>query len=308
MARFYATFDHTTVPSLEAKTSGNYYDPRFIGADATAGGILKTNLLASQSALSSTIYAQLDDANENGALGVVIPRDALTITSTALSWSNAYTTGSAVWQSDPKNRPNTRDILISNSDPNLLAVSPTDSGNVLKGTYDNASAALSYILSYETRETGSLGIANGPYGRLGQNPSRTLFSVWSAHDLSYIGWDDFTPGTPQDIIATATSSTEITGSNYTVSIPISWKTQYNTDSAGSGLLSATVSDGFNTFTLVSQSVAVGLNSFTWNVFNMPGSTYTLTEVSLCFVDPIITSHTGSSRVETNLFSFQMPAI
>jgi hypothetical protein len=306
MARFYATFDHTTVPSLEARTTGNYYDPRFIGSNSTAGGILKTNLLASQSALSSTIYAQLDDANENGALGVVIPRDAITFSSTNLSWTNAYTTGSAVWQSDPKTRPNTRDILISNSDPSLVAVSPTDSGNVLIGTYNSASAALMAVIG-EIRDTGSLTTGNGPYGRLGQNPSRTLFSVWAAHDLSYIGWNDFTPGTPQDIIATATSSTEITGSDYTISIPISWKTEYTADNSGAGLLSATVSDGSNTFTLVSQSVAVGLGTFTWNIFNMPGSTYTLTNVSLCVVD-ITTNHTGSSRVETNLFSFQMPAI
>jgi hypothetical protein len=323
MARFYATFNHETVPSLEAKTSGNYYDPRFIGPVSGSGSVLQQGLLASQSALSSTVYAALEDVNKNGALGTVIPADVITLASTTLAWTNVYTTGSAVWQSDPKNRPNTRNILVSNGDPNLIAASPSDPGNVLRGTYDSASLALSNVLA-DIRDTGSLTPGNGPYGRLGTNPSRTLFSIWSAHDLNHIGWDDFTPGQVQVFTASPRANNsgvfqldfdagsvanglmvELSGGSIIddLIIRFDWKNQFLADLAGDSILDASATPAGGTAnTLSGFNPGQGIIQYDWNLGTgaqlstpvAPGRQITLNSAEVKFKDATIPAHTGIS--------------
>lgn len=191
MARIYAKFDHGTEPGLEALTTGNFYERRVIGAN-TSSFTLRAVLIASRSALSTAMYAQLDDVNKDGSRGVIIPADVITSGSGNLSWTNVYTSSIAgvVWPSDPRVRP-TASILSTNS--NVGPANPVDGGTILIGYYHSASAALNDIIQSNILDQRFSYINCGPYTRLGYNASRTLHSIWHDHDLTYFAWDDFTP-------------------------------------------------------------------------------------------------------------------
>jgi hypothetical protein len=175
MARWYATFDNTTNAGLET----SYYERVAI----SGGSTLKANLLSARSALSAAVLAQLTTANQNGASGIVVPTDVITRGGGNLSWTNVYTNAAAIWPSDPSVRPTTQ-ILSSNSTP----VSPTDGGTITDSLYTTGVTALE---SCFTAMTGG-----GPRARLGVNPWRTLASIYHDHALTYLAWDDYTPGQP----------------------------------------------------------------------------------------------------------------
>jgi hypothetical protein len=338
MARFYATFDHTIVSALEAQTTGNFYDPRFIGANSSLGTAHQIIISGARADLSAAMLAQLDANNHNGSSGVVFPSDGIAFTGGNLTWSNAFTTGSAVWQSDPRVRPNTRNILISNGDPNLLASSPADPGSINQGYYYSASAALMNALN-DIRETGSLSTGYGPYGRLGTNPSRTLFSIWNSHDLSYIAWDDFTPGQVQSFTAaprangagvftidfnagSVTNGLMVESGVDDVSIRFNWTKQYLADLAGDSILNASATPaGGSAYTLSSYNPGQGVLQYDWNLGNAsalssataPGKELTLNSADVRFKDAVIPAHTGieasiSSNVIATVLRVQQKSI
>jgi hypothetical protein len=177
MARFYAAFDNEGITALEAINASNCYQRVAI----SNGSTLKSALVSTRSALSSAALAQMDAANRDGSLGIVVPRDAVTRSGGNYSWSNLYTNSGAVWPSDPRIRP-TSEILIAGSTP----VSPTDAGTIDESLYTNAQTAVENVLSAMT--------GGGPRGRIGLNPFRTMASIWHDHDLTFFAWDDFTPG------------------------------------------------------------------------------------------------------------------
>lgn len=221
MARWYAAFGHSSIPTQE---TDRYANPRFIGANSTAGNQLKSDLISARLALSNAVYAQLETANINGALNVTIPRDVITLDGSNLSWTNLYTTASAAWQSDPSVRLNTREILVSQGNANLVALDPADPGTISRTTYDTATSVLSSIMS-EIRQTGSLSTGFGPYAVPGLNLSRTIFSIFIPPSIDFVGWDDFTPGQIQGTDAVRpfymwfdNGSTEIIGGRVTVNI------------------------------------------------------------------------------------------
>ncbi len=83
MARFYAVFDPSTTAAIG--NSPYFYEKRYIGANAgtssqlsASAALLRNGLMASQSILSTEMYAQMDSSNEDGSKGIIIPYDSLT--------------------------------------------------------------------------------------------------------------------------------------------------------------------------------------------------------------------------------------
>lgn len=279
MARFYATFNNSTVSALEAASGSNYYQRKAF----TNGTTLQTALVNARAALSSAVYAELTAGNRDGTLGRVIPVNAFTLDGSNLSWTNLYTNSAAEWPADPRVRP-TAQITIANS----TAVSPSDGGVVSQSLYTDATTALGNALA---------GIADGgPNGRIGLDPWRTLASLWHDHDLTYFAWDDFTPGTPQNITVGNLSS-QSASSSFSVTLP--WTQEYLADLAGSVRLFGRLdrSDGGGSqFTVFANNVIVsagsGSASYTVTGGTLPAGQYQLT-YRATFRDATITTHFGS---------------
>jgi hypothetical protein len=188
MARFYATFDNSTNNSLEA----SYYG-RIV---MNNGSTIKSNLLSTRDSLSSAVYAQMNSGNISGSTGVVVPGDVVTRSGGNYSWSNLFTNSAAIWPANPAVRP-TQQILSENSTP----VQPSDDGTFSDSTYVSAQSAVEAALT---------ACANGgPRARLGVNPFRTLASLHHDHDMTYIAWDDYTPGQPGSAEINVTSTNVI---------------------------------------------------------------------------------------------------
>jgi hypothetical protein len=190
MARWYASFDNEEVEGREAAASDGYYERVAI----STGSTLKAALISTRAALSSAAYGVINTGNQDGSLGIVVPPDVVTRGGGDYSWSNLYTNTGAVWPSDPRTRP-TAQILSSNSTP----VSPTDAGTISDTLYTDAVTALENCFTAMT--------GGGPRARIGFNPYRTLASIFHDHALTYLAWDDFTPGTVQSFTVTGLGST-----------------------------------------------------------------------------------------------------
>jgi hypothetical protein len=206
MARWYATFNNTDNATLQADF--------FQRVTITNGTTLQANLISTRSALSTAALAQLNVANRDGSLGIVVPADVITRSGGNLSWTNVFTNTAAVWPSNPRIRP-TAQILSTNSTP----VSPTDSGTITDTLYTNAQTAVENCLTSMA--------GGGPRARLGVNPFRTLASVWHDHNLTYLAWDDFTPGQPTALTINVSNTLVI------VQWPIAGSYQYPADALAS---------------------------------------------------------------------------
>jgi len=303
MARIYAKFDHGTEPGLEALTTGNFYERRVIGAN-TSSFTLRAVLIASRSALSTAMYAQLDDVNKDGSRGVIIPADVITSGSGNLLWTNVYTSSIAgvVWPSDPRVRP-TASILSTNS--NVGPANPVDGGTILIGYYHSASAALNDIIQSNILDQRFSYINCGPYTRLGYNASRTLHSIWHDHDLTYFAWDDFTPGTPQSLGASASPSTQYLEGTDTLIVTMSWTPEYVSDRAGKTHITASFIRQDNSAVVASlsdQQITNGDISYAWAI---PGSSFSTIPyvydviTSASFRDAVITTHQGPTAQVKN---------
>lgn len=179
MARFYSTFDDSSVAALEAINAANAYQRVLM----PSGSSLKSALLSARSALSTEAYNVINAGNRDGSLGIVVPSNVVTRISPNYAWSNLYENPGAVWPADPRVRP-TAPIL--STDPASTAVIPTDEGTIPDSFYTNAQTAVENVLAGMT--------GGGPRARIGLNPYRTLASIWHDHAMTFFAWDDFTPG------------------------------------------------------------------------------------------------------------------
>lgn len=211
MARFYARFDSGSagwVGELDFRTFLNlpgtepygFFERRYIAQGSASAALLRTGLIASRSAVSVDMYNELDSVNQNGALGIYFPPDTLQVTNGVLTGS-AYTSSVVGVVIPPISsgsvgyllRPT--ESILSTQTTLVKQTVPLDSASVTYDVYLSASQAVRTVL--DSIHSGSDTSTNrGPYSRLGNNPSRTLHSIWHDPDLQYFAWDDFTPGKP----------------------------------------------------------------------------------------------------------------
>lgn len=309
MARFYSTFSGTPFAGTDIAedSSGN----RYTYSAMTGGTTLKTNLLNARTALSAQFYADLDDQYENGNDKWVIPSNDYTRAAGTFAASNIYKNDFAQWQSDPKVR-------------SFATTEPV--GTITIGNSNTQTAqSISFADSYYTDATSALdaalvAIANGgPTGRATNKPLQTLASLFHDHDMTYLAWDDFTPGVPQSLtLGTVTS--DATGGSFdlatypllSISIPMSWAHQYLADKDGSALITATVtnnSNGSETTTITDVGTDFW-NSETWVLqpgsYGLDAGTYTLT-YTVRFADATFNTSYGavsSTFTASNAFTLE----
>jgi hypothetical protein len=292
MARFYATFDNSTVSALE-DPSTTY---RFQRKAFTNGSTLKTALVAARLAISDAFYAQIELVNRNGSNGVVLPSNAIGIGGGNLSFTNLYTNPGAAWTSSPRVRP-TEQILTGSAGTN--PVSPTDGGSISASLYTDAATALGNALA---------GIADGgPNGRLGLNQWRTLASLWHDGDLSYFAWDDFTPGEPQNILNPAnTVSGTATGGNGQVVMQFDWDEEYPADLDGNIVIQGSINGPVAFTKSFYAEVAASLGTTTITVTDIDESGLFDIVGSAQFYDYTITTHAGALASFTFNDAFTIP--
>lgn len=284
MARWYSSFDNSTIAGVEAATNGN----RRQRLTMTNGAVLKAALLAARTALSNAVYAQIDAANENGAAGVTIPVDGYSRGGGNLTWSELYTNAAAVFNADPRIRP-TGSILVAGS----TLVTPSDPGSITESLYTDAQTALQNVLAGIATIAGGSG--NGPYSRIGQNPWRTLASIFHDDAMTYFGWDDFSPGQPTTFTTTPPASQPAASA---LNITFNWANEFPADLEGATRLNLLLSrnGGGSSVNLTNQIVAAGTLSYLWTI---PGGTLTAGTYTLdsggSFRDATITTHFGTSR-------------
>jgi hypothetical protein len=275
MARFYATFDGTTNTDLQ--------DLFYQQVAISSGSTLRTALLTTRQALSDAAYAVMDAGNRNGTLGIVVPPDVVTRSDGNYSWTNLFTNTGAVWPSDPRVRP-TAQILSTNSTP----VSPTDAGTISDTDYTNAQTALENCFTAMT--------GGGPRGRIGLDPWRTLASIFHDHALTYLAWDDFTPGQVQGLTVSGL------GSAGSYQATAAWTDyQFANDENPSGAIRVLMSmTGPELYTFDSDWITPPLGkSVTW-ILPSPqpiAGTYTL-EANVRVRDAVISGHVGTQAFAT----------
>jgi hypothetical protein len=288
MARWYASFDNSTVAAREAAASDGYYER----VNISNGSTLKTALLSTRQALSDAAYAEINAGNRDGSLGIVVPPDVVTRGGGNYSWTNLYRNTAAIWPSDPRVRP-TAQILATNSDP----VSPTDAGTISDTLYTNAQTALENCFTAMT--------GGGPRGRFGLNPWRTLASIFHDHNLTYLAWDDFTPGTVQSFTVTGLGGT----TNFVAAL--TWGSWQFPNDANTGntvdiavTLTRTDGGGSQTYT-ENRTLTAGTypTALAVNVAfpTVVAGTYQLNAL-LTITDAVIGTHVGTAAtaVETNV--------
>jgi hypothetical protein len=267
MARFYATFGNTTNSALEAASGSNWYQRKAF----TDGTTLRNALISARTALSSAVYGQLDAVNRNGAAGVYWPVGSFSIGGGNLSWTSIRKTTAAEWPSDPRVRPTA---------PLTDGTTVTDGGTVTASLYTDAITALGNAFA---------GIADGgPYGRLGLNQWRTLASIWHDHDLTFLAWDDFTPGQVQTL-----STAEVGGAG-SYAVTVQWVNyQFLNDENSTGKIRVQASlAGANNYSYDSGLIAPPSTKLvTWNSTPIAG-TYTL-EAFVQVFDATISTHGGT---------------
>jgi hypothetical protein len=202
MARFYAKFDSGSagwVGDLDNISGNGCFTRLRIAASSASAALLRNGLITSRSALSTDIYADLDAANQDPSKGIYFPPNGpppsgpfSTDSSTFVSWSTAYTSSVAgiVIPADYRTRPTAS--ILSTQTTLVGPTNPQDPVGASYTTYFSASVAVKAVL--DVIQTGA-GTVTTPFTRPGENPSRTLHSIWHDSNLQYFAWDDFTPGT-----------------------------------------------------------------------------------------------------------------
>lgn len=172
MARYYSTFDNSTVSALEVAVAGNAH----LRVAMSGGAGLKADLITQRAALDSAVRPQLTSVNNDGTRGTVVPSDALVRGGTDTT-ADLYTNPDAVYNSDPSIRP-TADITVAGSTP----VSPANPLTIPNSTLDAARSAVNAAVT-----------AAGVYSRLGVDAAKTLRSLYLDLAMTYFAWDSFTP-------------------------------------------------------------------------------------------------------------------
>lgn len=279
MARFYAPFD----PNYTNGTLiGSGHNKRWIaGGDSASAATVRNGLIASRSALSGQMLAQLNAANTfvTPTRGIIIPSDGITFSAGNLSWNNVYS-GSIrglKYEEDPSVRISQS---ISVNDTNIIgAVTPADPGSILQGYYYSASAAVDETLRLLifSASGGSLTLG-GPYQRPGNYPSRTLHSVYHDYQLTYFAWDDFTPGAPREAATTTPASSNINNTYWysnPFDITLNWSNsnyEFLNDANSVPIVNLTiVTESISGTTTVTSSGDIvtfaGANQYIWNIPN-----------------------------------------
>lgn len=303
MARIFSVLSGSTPTTLVT----DYFDSRSI-----SNGISKrSGLIASRSAVSTDIYSELDLVNQDGGKGIYFPPDLLQTVGSLLSGSaytssvdgiripttNTYGTGTINYSKRPT-------ASIVSTDTTLVTPTvPLDSADVINNVYLSASNAVKIVLDSITD--------GGPYGRPGNNPSRTLHSIWHDPDLGYFAWDDFTPGAPaQDTPTLNGGLTCANAPNFTIQpiIRVYYTKEYANDfnpntkmdiyikyvstnggstqydgAVGMDISGSGTSGNFRYLEVSSAFLSAGTDNVTIS-YDM--------EVSMSFYDPIITSSRG----------------
>jgi hypothetical protein len=294
MARFYASFDNSTVSSIEAGTTDNFYQR----LSMTNGSTIKSALVSARDALSAGMYAQLDTVNKNGLLGTTVPTNGYTISGGNFSGSptnTVYTNSNAVWQTDPRAVRTTTSTVTNITVANSTAVSPLDPYSFSSTLYTNATTAVQNMLSAISPPSGFSG--NGPYARIGLDSFRTLASIWTDHALTFVAWDDYTPGTVQSLTAVPFG----TAGAFTVTA--SWLNyQYSNDENQSGKVRVQMSlgstTGGNNYSFDSGLITPPLTKeVQWN-FAPTADSYLL-NVFVIVYDAVIPAHAGTAASVLN---------
>lgn len=289
MARFYAQYQNSDVTALHAIDVANCYNR--VGMNTTNAGTARTSMLNTRATLSSSFYSSINVGNRNGTLGIVVPANAYTNNGTTFSGANLYTNTAAIWPSDPRVRP-TAQIVIANS----TAGSPTDNFSAPTSEYNAARTA---VQDYFAAVTGSPG---SPYARIGLDPWRTLASIWHNHDLTYMAWDDFTPGQMQSYTVSLISGVG-EPEQLRFSGTFQYRNDYNPDARVELIASLVGPSTYNLNTLVTPTGSTF--QFDWLPNNpnsvTPGS-YTLSS-TVRVRDPVITTHFGNVASYPNSYNF-----
>jgi len=197
MARFFAVMSGSA-PSLA------HHNQLTFPTDIDSGS-LRLGLIASRSALSTDIYAELFLENRDGSKGIYFPPDLISQTAVVGQvTASAYTSSrdGIVIPSDFSIRPT---ASVFSTDPLVTPTVPLNRVSASLVTYQSASKALEDTLK-SINPVPPFGFPGGPYSRFGLNSSRTLHSIWHDPDVRYFAWDDFTPGKLQSLAITRTSA------------------------------------------------------------------------------------------------------
>lgn len=229
MARWYARFDSGSNGWTSALDNTNgaegYFSRLRIGANSASGALLRDGLIASRSALSSDVYEDLDPVNQDGGKGTYFPPDSGPFSSnysTFASWSSAYTSSIQGIVIPSSNTYGVADSInyskrptgsVSSSTAGVVVANPIDPVGVSYTTYFSASQAVRTVVA-DNIQTGN-GTLTTPFTRVGNDASRTQYSLWHDPDLQYFAWDDFTPG------AIAGKVTHSIGPNSPLGCPVS---------------------------------------------------------------------------------------
>jgi uncharacterized membrane-anchored protein len=281
MARFYAPFN----PSYtNATLIGLGYDKRWIiSGDSASSATQRNGLIASRSALSGQMLAQLNAANTfvTTTRGIILPGDGITFSGGNLSWNNVYS-GSIdglKYEVDPSVRIKQP---ISIADTGIIgAVTPADPGSILQGYYYSASTAVDEtirLLIYSGSASFVLQADGGPYQRPGNYPSKTLHSVYHDYQLTYFAWDDFTPGKPREAATTTPASSNINNTYWysnSFNITLNWSNsnhEFLNDANAVPIVNLTiVTESISGTTTVTSSGDIvtfaGANQYIWNIPN-----------------------------------------
>lgn len=279
MARFYAPFDPLYTNSTLENTF-NYNRVWIAGGASASAATQRNGLIVSRSALSGQMLAQLDAANTfvTPTRGVIIPGNAISFTSTDLSWTSAYT-GSIrglKYESDPSVRISQS---ISTGDTGIVGpTQPTDGGTILKGYYESASKAVDETVRLVIFSGSASATLTSPYLRPGNYPSRTLHSLYHDYQFTYFAWDDFTPGTPRStILATpANISNEYYYTN-PFNISLGWSStnyEFKNDALARPvvkleMISESVSGPVTVTSSGDMLLLAGESNITWSIANDP---------------------------------------
>lgn len=282
MARWYGHYLNQTVTALEAATTTGLYERKTM----TNGATLFSNMAASRASLSSAFYGQLDADNLDGSIGLVVPSDGYTRPGSTFDWTNLYINAGAAYSANRASRP-TAPITVAGS----TAETPADSGSISDALYTAAIADLEAAMA-------DMGVRD----RLGLDPWRTLASLYDDIGLTYLAWDDFTPGTVQSLTAGVVGTASLG-----VTVTPNWTYQYANDANTDGGLLVTASmaglgpiSGTN-YSYNSGTISAGPTEVTWDVNGgaaIAAGDYTL-EVFVTLYDAVIPAHAGTAAYYIN---------
>ena len=183
MAKFYATFDG----SSGSFNGVNFHDKLNVASNTRA------SLISARDALSDEFYATIDAANRNGNAGIVIPRNGFIGSAGGYGGPTLYTYDITKWNVDPTVRP-----IAEPTTTGYLGSTPgtiTDAWSIGTTNYNSATSLVSStITGISGTSVGGISISNGPFGRLGPDPYRTLASLHYDSNFTYFAWNDFLPG------------------------------------------------------------------------------------------------------------------